>query len=117
MSQNTAPDLSLPTDEDDVNVITGKSTSRPSAANVWQETVVKLRFQSKDDLQTEDVSYHAFNVLTAIKQSFQTRICIKPNASKELLTVQAPTNDDEFQKLFRVSHRRGNKAKKIQSQS
>ncbi|KAG7363685.1 hypothetical protein IV203_027046 [Nitzschia inconspicua] len=49
--------------------------------------------------------------------SFQTRISIKTNANKELHTIQAPTNDDEFQKLFRVSHRRGNKAKKIQSQS
>ncbi|KAG7370320.1 hypothetical protein IV203_028066 [Nitzschia inconspicua] len=108
MSQNTAPDLSLPT-EDDVTVITGKSTSRPSAAKVWQETVVKLRFQSKDNLLTKDVSYLAFNVLTAIKQSFQNGI--------ELHTAQAPTNDDEFQKLFRVSHRSGNNAKKIQSQS
>ncbi|KAG7355365.1 hypothetical protein IV203_000051 [Nitzschia inconspicua] len=116
MSQNTAPDLSLPT-EDDVTVITGKSTSRPSAAKVWQETVVKLRFQSKDDLLTKDVSYLAFDVLNAIKQSFQTRISIKTNANKELHTIQAPTNDDDFHKLFRVSHRRGNKAKKIQSQS
>ncbi|KAG7336836.1 hypothetical protein IV203_028374 [Nitzschia inconspicua] len=81
MSKNTAPDLSLPT-EDDVTVITGKSTSRPSAAKVWQETVVKLRFQSKDDLLTKDVSYLAFDVLNAIKQSFQTRISIKTNANK-----------------------------------
>ncbi|KAG7363502.1 hypothetical protein IV203_026863 [Nitzschia inconspicua] len=88
MSQNTAPDPSLPTDEDDVTVITGKSTSRPSEAKVWQETVVKLRFQSKDDLLTKDIFYLAFNVLiTAIKQSFQTRICIKTNANKELHTV------------------------------
>ncbi|KAG7341351.1 hypothetical protein IV203_023302 [Nitzschia inconspicua] len=116
MSQNTAPDQPLPTDEDDVTVITGKSTSRPSAAKVWQETVVKLRFQSKDDLLTKDVSHLAFAVLTAIKQSFQTRTS-KTNANKELHTVQAPTNDAEFQKLFRVSHRRGNKAKKILSQS
>ncbi|KAG7371967.1 hypothetical protein IV203_018109 [Nitzschia inconspicua] len=108
---------SLPT-EDDVTVITGKSTSRPSTAKVWQETVVKLRFQSKDDLLTKDVSYLAFGVLNAIKQSFPTRIKIKlNNANMESHNVQAPTNDDDFQKLFGVSHRRGNKAKKIQSQS
>ncbi|KAG7337837.1 hypothetical protein IV203_012512 [Nitzschia inconspicua] len=52
-----------------------------------------------------------------MKQSFHTRISINTNANKELHTVQAPTNDDDFQKLFRVSHRRCNEAKKIQSQS
>ncbi|KAG7368360.1 hypothetical protein IV203_031103 [Nitzschia inconspicua] len=60
----------------------------------------------------KDVSHLAFAVLTAMKQSFQTRISIKTNANKELYFVQAPTKDADFQELFCVSHRRGNKAKR-----
>ncbi|KAG7357425.1 hypothetical protein IV203_002113 [Nitzschia inconspicua] len=118
ISQNTAPDLSLPT-EDDVTVITGKSTSRPSAAKVWQETVVKLRFQSKDDLLTKDVSYLAFDVLNAIKQSFQSRISIKNQNKRQHGIALRPSSHKRrrLSKAFSCLSSPWQQSQKIQSQS
>ncbi|KAG7337633.1 hypothetical protein IV203_030988 [Nitzschia inconspicua] len=117
MSNNTAPDAFSPSaDNDDATVITGKPYSRPSATKVWKEVVVKLRFQAEENLQTRDVSHLAFGVFTAMKNTFETSLRIKTNANQELRTLQAP-NEEEFQKLFKVTHRRGNKAKKIRAQS
>jgi len=113
-----APHPHIPVDEDDVTVVTGKSTSRPSADNkIWKEMVVKLRFQSSDDLRTKDISHLSFAVINAMKQSFQNSVRITTNANKELRTVQAPTNEADFTKLFHVTHSRGNKAKRIKCQS
>ncbi|KAG7367974.1 endonuclease/exonuclease/phosphatase family protein [Nitzschia inconspicua] len=117
MSNTTAPDAFSPsTDNDDATVITGKPNSRPSATKVWKEIVVKLRFQADEHLQTRDVSHLAFGVFTAMKNKFETSLSIKTNENRELRTLQAP-NEDDFQKLFKVTHRRGNKTKKIRAQS
>jgi hypothetical protein len=55
-------------------------------------------------LDTKDVSHLAFSVLHAMKKCFQSEIRIFTNANKELATLQAPTSDEEFTKLFAVTH-------------
>lgn len=115
-TQPTNPPPIDTTADDEATVKSGRQSGRPSSrptgtANSWKDHTIKLRFQSNNTLQTTDVSHMSFAIFQAINASFPTDVKIFTNEGKVVKSLRAPTRKDDFEKLYKVTHYRGNKAR------
>jgi len=74
-------------------------SARPTTEKPWSEFCLKLQFQSKRTISDTDVAHYAIQVLSAVKDSFGSKVTIKNNANREL-RINSISQCDDFATLY-----------------
>jgi hypothetical protein len=103
------PSQAKPPDEaDDATVQSGKTTSRPTTGDTWQEMCIKLQITSKAPITTSDVAHKTAQVLGSIQDEFGNKIILKNNKNSTLQQFKFDTPKD-FAKNYVIHHFRPSK--------
>jgi hypothetical protein len=103
------PGQAKPPDEaDDATVQSGKTTSRPTTGDTWQEMCIKLQITSKATITTSDVAHKTAQVLGSIQDEFGNKIILKNNKNSTLQQFKFDTPED-FAKNYVIHHFRPSK--------
>ena len=90
-----------PDEADDATVQSGKTTSRPTVGDTWQEMCIKLQMTSKAAITTSDVANKMTQVLRIIHDEFGSKIKIKNNKNKTIQNFKFDEPED-FAKNYKI---------------
>jgi hypothetical protein len=86
----------------------GKTTSRPTTGETWQEMCIKLQITSKTAITTSDVAHKMTQVLESIHNKFGSKTIIKNNKNNTIQSFKFDKPED-FAKNYKIHHFRPSK--------
>jgi hypothetical protein len=97
-----------PDEADNATVQYGKTTSRPTNGDTWQEMCIKFQITSKTAISTSDVAHKMTQVLRSIQHEFGNKIIIKNNKNNTLQQFKFDEPED-FATNYAIYHFRPSK--------